>query len=56
MISGRRTFDIAGGWQHGHPIDAPIFVVTHDPPTEGEWSDRVTFDGVTHVRYRVMRS
>ena len=43
MISGRRTFDIAGGWRHGHPIDAPIFVVTHDPPTEGEWSDRVTF-------------
>ena len=43
MISGRRTFDIAGGWRYGHPIDAPIFVVTHDPPTAGEWSDRVTF-------------
>ena len=23
MISGRRTFDIAGGWADGHPIDAP---------------------------------
>jgi len=48
MVSGRRTFDIAGGWQHGHPSDAPIFVVTHDPPTHGEWSDRVEFvtDGV----------
>ncbi|HEX7132456.1 MAG TPA: dihydrofolate reductase family protein [Iamia sp.] len=43
MISGRRTFDIAGGWADGHPIDAPIFVVTHDPPTEGRWSPRVTF-------------
>jgi dihydrofolate reductase len=43
MVSGRRTFDIAGGWRYGHPIDAPIFVVTHDPPTEGEWSPRVTF-------------
>ena len=21
----------------------PIFVVTHDPPTDGEWSERVTF-------------
>ena len=31
MISGRRTFDIAGGWKDGHPIDAPIFVVTHEP-------------------------
>jgi dihydrofolate reductase len=43
MISGRRTFDIAGGWKEGHPIDAPIFVLTHHPPIEGEWSPRVEF-------------
>jgi dihydrofolate reductase len=43
MVSGRRTFDIAGGWKNGHPIDAPIFVLTHEPPTEGEWSPRVEF-------------
>src|SRR5918994_7936288 len=43
MVSGRRTFDIAAGWRHGHPIDVPIFVVTHQPPTEGEWSPQVTF-------------
>jgi dihydrofolate reductase len=42
-ISGRRTFDIARGWQGGHPIDAPIFVLTHEAPTEGEWSPQVTF-------------
>ncbi len=35
IVSGRRTFDIAGGWKNGHPIDVPIFVVTHDPPTQG---------------------
>jgi|SRR5436190_4921671 len=48
IISGRRTFDIAGGWKEGHPVDVPIFVVTHEPPTEGEWSPRVSFvtDGV----------
>jgi dihydrofolate reductase len=48
LISGRRTFDIAGGWNDGHPIDVPIFVVTHTAPTEGEWSPRVTFvtDGI----------
>jgi dihydrofolate reductase len=47
-ISGRRTFDIARGWKDGHPIDAPIFVVTHAAPTEGEWSPLVRFvtDGV----------
>ena len=43
IVSGRRTFDIAGGWKDGHPIDAPIFVVTHQAPTHGEWSPRVSF-------------
>ena len=43
IVSGRRTFDIAGGWKDGHPIDVPIFVVTHEAPTGGEWSPRVQF-------------
>jgi dihydrofolate reductase len=32
----------------GHPIEVPIFVVTHGAPTHGEWSPRVSFvtDGV----------
>jgi len=48
IISGRRTFDIANGWKGGHPIDVPIFVVTHEAPTHGEWNPRVSFvtDGV----------
>jgi dihydrofolate reductase len=48
IISGRRTFDIANGWKDGHPIDVPIFVVTHQAPTHGEWSPRVSFvtDGI----------
>jgi dihydrofolate reductase len=51
MISGRRTFDIADGWKDGHPIDAPIFVVTHEAPTQGEWSPRVSFvtEGIDRV-------
>jgi dihydrofolate reductase len=43
IVSGRRTFDLANGWKDGHPVDVPIFVVTHEPPTDGEWSPRVTF-------------
>jgi len=43
IVSGRRTFDIAGGWRDGHPVDVPIFVVTHQAPTHGEWSPRVSF-------------
>jgi dihydrofolate reductase len=51
LISGRRTFDVANGWSGGHPIDAPIFVLTHQPPTDGEWSPRVSFvtDGLDHA-------
>jgi dihydrofolate reductase len=51
MISGRRTFDIANGWKDGHPVDVPIFVVTHQTPTHGEWSPRVSFvtDGIEHA-------
>ena len=47
-VSGRRTFDIARGWADGHPIDAPTFVVTHHPPTEGRWHPQVRFvtDGI----------
>ena len=48
LISGRRTFDIANGWKEGHPVDVPIFVVTHEAPAHGEWSPRVSFvtDGI----------
>jgi dihydrofolate reductase len=51
MLSGRRTFDIAGGWKDGHPVDAPIFVLTHEAPTHGEWSPQVRFvtDGLEHA-------
>jgi dihydrofolate reductase len=32
LVSGRRTFDITNGWGGRHPLDAPVFVLTHDPP------------------------
>jgi dihydrofolate reductase len=50
-LAGRRTFDIAGGWAEGHPIDMPVFVVTHEAPTAGRWSPQVTFvtEGVEHA-------
>ena len=35
IVTGRRTYDIAGGWDGTFPINAmPIFVVTHEPPDE----------------------
>jgi len=32
VITGRRTFDIADGWGGHHPVGAPFFLLTHDPP------------------------
>lgn len=32
IVTGRRTFDITDGWDGRHPLDLPVFVVTHDVP------------------------
>ncbi len=29
LVTGRRTFEIAKGWDGRHPLDVPVFVVTH---------------------------
>ncbi|MDR3578137.1 MAG: dihydrofolate reductase family protein [Anaerolineaceae bacterium] len=29
FVTGRRTFEIAKGWGGRHPLDVPVFVVTH---------------------------
>jgi len=31
VITGRRTFDIAGGWGGQHPLGVPFFVLSHRP-------------------------
>lgn len=32
FLAGRRTFEVAGGWDGQHPWDVPAFVVTHEVP------------------------
>jgi dihydrofolate reductase len=35
FIFGRRTYDIADGWDGRHPMNGvPVFVLTHEPPDE----------------------
>lgn len=34
IVSGRGLFDLTGGWGGRHPMDVPIFVVTHMVPRE----------------------
>ncbi len=31
IVSGRRTYDNAHGWNGEHPLHVPVFVVTHHP-------------------------
>jgi dihydrofolate reductase len=46
MLTGRRTFEVAGGWGGRHPWDVPAFVVTHQVP-EGWPRPRSTVEFVT---------
>ena len=32
MLTGRRTFEVADGWDGQHPFEVPAFVVTHEVP------------------------
>src|SRR3954469_7283741 len=34
LVTGRRTFDLTHGWGGGHPLDVPVFVVSHTVPQE----------------------
>jgi dihydrofolate reductase len=49
LVTGRRLYDIAHGWNGSHPAGVPVFVVTHTPPeTAPEGTTPLTFvtDGV----------
>lgn len=47
LVSGRRLFDIAGGWGDSHPVGAPVVCVTHNPPANAdEWPRTRFIDGV----------
>src|SRR5215213_11483139 len=34
LVTGRRTFDLTHGWGGRHPLDVPVFVVTHKASPE----------------------
>jgi dihydrofolate reductase len=47
LIAGRRLFDHTFGWGGRHPVDVPVFVVTHAVP-EGWPRDDAPFTFVTN--------
>jgi dihydrofolate reductase len=35
MLTGRRTYEIANGWNGNHPVNSmPVVIMTHTPPTD----------------------
>ena len=48
IVSGRRLFDVADGWNDRHPAGATIVVVTHSPPADAaeRWPKTTFVDGV----------
>lgn len=34
LVTGRRQFDLTHGWGGRHPLDVPVFVVTHSVPQD----------------------
>jgi dihydrofolate reductase len=51
LIAGRHLFDITHGWGGTHPVGAPVFVVTHQPPAD--WPHTETFTFVDSVEKAV---
>jgi dihydrofolate reductase len=39
IVSGRRMFDVAGAWGGRHPMNVPVFVVTHSITQEWAGAD-----------------
>ena len=48
LVSGRRLFDVAGGWNDAHPAGMAVVVVTHRPPDDAaqRWPKTTFVDGV----------
>ncbi len=55
LVSGRRLFDIAGGWGDRHPVGAPVVVVTHTPPEDADRWPRTTFVNGTEAAIATAR-
>ncbi len=50
IVSGRRTYDQAHGWNGEHPLHVPVFVVTHQPPENvGKFNGAFVTDGMEHA-------
>ena len=43
VIGGRRYFDLAQGWGGNHPMGVPVYILTHEPPTDWPADSTIRF-------------
>jgi dihydrofolate reductase len=56
MLTGRRTFEVAGGWDGRHPWGIPAFVVTHEVPDGWPRDDSTVYFVTEGIRSAVDRA
>lgn len=49
LLVGRRLFDFTDGWQGRHPLEVPVVVLTHHPPTDWSYPGSEDFWFVTDL-------
>ena len=47
LVVGRELFDVTDGWTGRHPLDVPVIVLTHEPPTDWRYPGSEDFHFVT---------
>jgi dihydrofolate reductase len=47
LVVGRTLFDFTNGWNGRHPLNVPVVVVTHTPPTDWPFTATAPFHFVT---------
>jgi dihydrofolate reductase len=46
LVVGRKLYDYTSGWGGRHPMDLPVVVLTHDPPSDDTESFAFVTDGI----------
>jgi len=47
LVVGRVLFDFTDGWHGRHPMDVPVVVLTHEPPSDWSYPGSENFTFVT---------
>jgi dihydrofolate reductase len=55
-VIGRRLFDLTNGWDGVPSVGDHVFVVTHEPPTDWEYSGKAPFTFVNGIEEAIIQA